>query len=76
MGDRATCGWNCGDDEPGHKHFAVSVRENGKLLGRLTPEGGTTKRNIFAVIFSKAHATYVASEINAAGIFTAKVVPF
>lgn len=76
MDDKTTCGWHCGDNEPGHKHFAVSVREGRKLLGRLTPEGGATKRNIFAAVFSKAHATYVADEINAAGVFTAKVVPF
>lgn len=75
------CPWRCGDDEPAHKHYAVLVRENGKLLGRLTPEGGATSRNIFAMILSKARATEIAGEINAGtnteidGL-TAKVIPF
>ena len=70
------CAWKCGDDAPDHKHFAVSVRENSKLLGRLTPQGGTTTRNIYAVILSNARATQIAKEINEAGEFQAKVIPF
>lgn len=71
-----TCHWKCGDDAPDHKHFAISVRENGKLLGRLTPDGGATKRNMFACIFSKARAEKIAQEINDEGAFSAKVIPF
>lgn len=71
------CGWNCGDDSEGHKHYAVVCREkSGKLLGRLTPEGTATQRKLFASILSKARAQEIADEINAGGEFTAKVVLF
>ena len=44
--------------------FAVLVRENGKLLGRLTPEGGTTNRNIFAAMLTKEQANTISADIN------------
>lgn len=57
--------------------FAVLVRDlNGKLLGRLTPDGYVTKRNIFAVMLHKEKAEEIAAEINEAGEFTAKVIRF
>lgn len=70
------CGWKCGDPELGHKHFAVLARENGKLLGRLTPDGRATKRNVHAAVLSKARAEELAGEINSAGSFTATVIEF
>ena len=71
------CGWNCGDTTPGHKHYGVLVRENGKLLGRLCPDGTTTNRKIFASILSHKRASDIAREINGNPPFpgiTAKVV--
>lgn len=44
--------------------FAVLVRENGKLLGRLTPEWGTTNRNIYAAMLTKEQAEKAAADIN------------
>ena len=73
------CGWRCGDTEPEHKHFTVIARENGKLLGRLTPDGYTTNRRIYAAVLSKARAEQIASEINSDPPFpgvTATVKPF
>lgn len=73
------CGWKCGDETPEHEHYAVLVRENGKLLGRLTPEGTTTSRNIYASVLSKARAEVIAADINDSPMFdglTAKVIPF
>lgn len=69
------CGW-CEDTTPAHKHFAVLCSEGGKRLGRLTPEGTTTSRNVFASVLSQAKATQVAAEINSGGVFAAKVIPF
>ena len=57
------CVW-CGDTTPGHKHYAVLIRENGKTLGRLTPDGHAVNRKLFAHVFGKARATEVAEEIN------------
>lgn len=74
--DVDTCGWRCGDSTPGHRHFAVVVRENGKLLGRLSPDGTTTTRNIFAAVLSKATAESVAAEISELPGLTAKVAAF
>lgn len=74
-----TCGWRCGDDAPGHRHFAVVIRENGKLLGRLCPDGTTSTRNIYASVLSKATAERIAAEINERPPFpgvTAKVAAF
>ena len=71
------CGWNCGDEKPGHKHHGVLVRENGKLLGRLCPDGTTTNRRIFAAILSHRTADKITKEINDNPPFpgiTAKVV--
>jgi hypothetical protein len=70
------CGWKCGDETPDHKHFAVSIRENGKLLGRLAPDGSATKRNIYAAILSESRAQKVTQEINEIPHFQAKVIPF
>lgn len=73
------CGWRCGDTKHNHKHFTVIVRENGKLLGRLTPEGYTTNRRIYAAVLSKARAEQITSEINSDPPFpgvTATVKPF
>lgn len=72
-----TCGWRCGDPTPGHTHWAVVVREtSGKLLGRLTPEGTTTNRNLFAWVMSRAKAEQVAESINNNGEFVAKAIRF
>ena len=60
-----SCFWKCGDIVPGHEHYTVIVRENGKLLGRLAPGGRTTSRKIRASLLSKATATRIAEEINA-----------
>ena len=70
------CAWRCGDTATEHEHFAVSIRENGRLLGRLAPDGTATKRNLFALVLSKAAADDIASQINERGEFTAKVIPF
>lgn len=73
------CGWRCGDDDPKHVHYAVLLREKGKLLGRLTPNGGAARNTIYAAILSKARAEEVADEINAKPMIeglTAKVIPF
>lgn len=64
--------------------FAVLVRANGKLLGRLTPEGGVTNRVIYAAMLDKEQAEQVAEEINngvnlddeAPSNLTAKVIKF
>ena len=56
--------------------YAVLVRENGRLLGRLTPEGTATKRNIFAAMFTKEQADEIVEEINSAGTFDAKTIKF
>lgn len=71
------CGWRCGDTRPDHKHYAVLCYENGKQIGRLTPQGGVTTRKIFASIFSEARATAIAAEITADDSpFTAKAIKF
>lgn len=44
--------------------YSVLVRENGKLLGRITPDGTTTNRKIFASIFTKEQAENLAADIN------------
>lgn len=64
--------------------FAVLVRSNGKLLGRLTPEGGVTNRVIYAAMLDKNQAEQVAEEINsgvnlddeAPSNLTAKIIKF
>lgn len=70
------CGWKCGDENEEHKHYSVLVRENGKLLGRLTPLGTANRLKIHAAVLSNAKATRIAGEINDAGEFTATVTPF
>lgn len=69
------CGW-CDDPEPGHEHYTVMAYENGKFVGRLTPEGGATRKKIFASVLSKERAERIASEINSAGVFTARAAKF
>lgn len=69
------CFW-CKSTEPDHQHYTVIIRERGKLLGRLTPDGYTTNRKVHAAMMSRTTADRVAAEINAAGQFTAKVAPF
>ena len=78
MTETTPCVW-CGDTTPDHKHYAVLIRENGKLLGRLTPRGGTAHNTIYAAVLSKARATEVAEEINAQPPYpgiTARVIRF
>ena len=71
------CGWNCGDERPGHGHFAVIVRERGgKLIGRLCPDGTATNRRIFAAVLSQARAESIAAEITAGGEFKAHARKF
>lgn len=70
------CFWGCGDHSTGHKHYSVLVREDGRLLGRLTPDGTATNRKIYAAVMSYGRAMLIAHEINEGGVFTAKVIPF
>ena len=56
--------------------FSVLIRENGKLLGRLTPDGHATRNVIFAAAMTRETADRVAADINEAGTFTAKVIKF
>ncbi|MEU8901316.1 hypothetical protein AB0C65_35990 [Nocardia sp. NPDC048505] len=58
------CGWGCGDDSPGHEHFTVIIRQNGRLLGRLDPSGHATSRKVHAAILSRATADRITSQIN------------
>ena len=61
------------------QHYTIIVRDakNGKLLGRLTPEGTATKRVIYAAMLgSKEQADQIAAEINAGDEFTATVRKF
>lgn len=72
------CTW-CEDTREGHAHYAVLGYEDGKLLGRLAPDGSTTRRNIHALVLSKARAESIATEINedaSLPTVTAKVVRF
>jgi hypothetical protein len=77
---QGTCFWKCGDTVPGHEHYTVIVRENGRLLGRLAPGGRTTTRKIHASLLSKATATRISGEINgdndAGADLSAKVAKF
>lgn len=58
-------------------HYAVLVREkDGKLLGRLTPDGTAVNRRIFAAMFTKEQADRVSEEINEEGSYQAKVIKF
>lgn len=72
------CGYKCGDKTRNHGHYTVIVRERtGKLLGRLTSDGRTTDRKLFAAVMSKARATEVAEDIMARHQdLTATVRPF
>ena len=58
-------------------HYSVLVREkDGKLLGRLTPKGYTTKRRVHAAMMSKEQADRVSEEINEEGVYLAKAIKF
>lgn len=71
------CGWQCGDPAPDHKHHSVLVREDGKLLGRLTPNGTANQLKIYAAVLSHERASWIAGQINSADDnLTAKVIPF
>ena len=72
----AACGWRCGDETPGHKHYTVLCYEGGKLLGGLTPQGGANRLKVHRAILGRERAERIAEEINAAGEFAAKVAPF
>ena len=72
----AECFWKCGDDRESHKHYSVLIRENGKILGRLTPNGHANRNRIHAAILSEERANKISAEINERGDFTAKVIPF
>ena len=60
------------------QHYTVIVRDakNGKLLGRLCPDGTATNRVIYAAMLSKNQAEEIAADINAGGEFTATVRKF
>ncbi|MBF6213148.1 hypothetical protein IU469_30870 [Nocardia puris] len=71
------CPWRCGQTAEGHRHYAVLCRDlDGRLLGRLTPDGSATTRNVHAAILSKDTATRIARNITAMGAFTARAIPF
>lgn len=58
--------------------YAIVCRDakTNQLLGRLTPEGHTTNRNIYAMMLPKQRAEEIAEEINQDGEFIAKVIKF
>ena len=59
------------------KHYSVLIREkDGKLLGRLTPDGTAVKRNIYAAMFTKEQADFISDEINEKGAYLAKAIKF
>lgn len=60
------------------KYYTVIVRDakNGKLLGRLCPDGTATNRVIYAAMLGKDQADQIAAEINAGDEFTATVRKF
>lgn len=76
----ATCHWHCGDLTEGHEHWSVLVRENGKLLGRMTSDGGTTRNVMYAAPMSLERADKITADINAGNALvpglTAKAIRF
>ena len=64
--------------------YAVHVYRDGKHIGRLTPDGGTTRRVLWAGMFPRKVAEELADDINAGENLTddagaglsAKVRPF
>lgn len=44
--------------------YAVHVYENGKHIGRLTPDGGVTNRVMYAGMFPIEVAQKIAADIN------------
>lgn len=78
------CGWRCGETTPGHDHFRIIIREDGRLIGGLCPDGTTARNVIFQSILSRENADRIAARINAGdgrpddvtiGRLAAKVVP-
>lgn len=61
-------------------YWAVQVYENGKWLGRLTPEGSTTRKTIFAAMIpTREKAEKIAVDITQNSempAVTAKAVEF
>lgn len=60
------------------KPYTVIVRDakNGKLIGRLCPDGTATNRVIYAAMFPKEVAEEITADINAGDEFTATVRKF
>lgn len=57
--------------------YCVQIYElSGTWIGRLTPEGGTTRLTIHAVMLDEERAAEIADEINDAGRYLAKARPF
>lgn len=57
--------------------YCVQIYElSGAWIGRLTPDGGTTRLTIHAVILDEERAAEIADEINAEGHYHAKARPF
>lgn len=66
----------CGSEQPDHHHYTVLCYEGERCLGRLSSDGHTTRRRIHAVMLGKDRANEIAAEINAEGVFSAKVKRF
>jgi hypothetical protein len=65
----------CGKPADGqHPHYYVSVSENGKWLGNLTPEGRSSRLKVYTMVLGEERAKAIASDINAEGKFKAKAV--
>lgn len=57
--------------------YCVQIYElSGAWIGRLTPEGGTTRLTIHAVMLDEFCAAEIADEINDEGRYLAKSRPF
>lgn len=70
------CTW-CENTTPQHKHYAVHIRDHhGRALGRLTPEGTATTRNLYALVLSQKRANQLAANITATGDHHARPIPF
>ena len=61
-----------------NQKYTIIVRDakNGKLIGRLCPDGTATNRVLFAAMFDKDQADEIAADINSGDEFTAKVKKF
>lgn len=57
--------------------YCVQIYDlSGKWLGRLTPDGRTTRLTIHAVMLEEFCAAEIADEINDGGHYLAKARPF